>query len=194
MCSAPPPEPLGKGERKGQTKKPHFFSPLCLNSLNSPPPHTPHTKIKIKGCTFEVIAYATDRAALPIASWTDADPGRAGGGAGGGCGWLGAYSDDSVCGDGCGSGGSSEDGSPGASPLHQDGAAAARHAPRRSGGGGPFGGGGAAGAARGALSSILPLKSASAGGGALSLQVFVEGGGEGGGGGGGSRPGSPVSG
>ena len=129
------------------------------------------------GCTFEVLAYASDRAALPIASWVDSDPGR--GGVGGGAAWLGAYSDDSV------SGGEENSSDGGASPgvsLPDDGAARGvgtngspsshPHHPHHH------------------RHSILPLKSASAGGGALSLQVYVEGGD----GNGLSRPGSPTGG
>lgn len=126
------------------------------------------------GCTFEVIAYATARAALPPGSWVDADAGRAGA--------VGSYSDDSVSGsDGDGS---ASPGSP-LSPLGGAGVGGAHDHHHGGSGGGhrhPF-----SPSAPGP--AILPLKSLSAGGGALSLQVFVETDGPLG-----SRPDSPVGG
>lgn len=100
------------------------------------------------GCTFEIMAYADDRSALPIASWVDAEPGRASGP-------VGAYSEGSVS---SGGDASSDGGRP--SFDQDDGGGDHGRAPSPT-----------------SPSSLLPLKSTSVGGGALSVQVFVEGGG-----------------
>lgn len=100
-----------------------------------------------KGCTFEVVAHARSRDALPRDAWVDADPVAAAAAAARAVARKGRGTS------GCGGGGGPE-GTEAAAEAGDEEASSSLLLPPR---------------------GVLPLKSARAGGGALRLQVYVEG-------------------